>query len=342
MEQDTVTRQIETVIPPEFRGCITVREEGNIVYQKAMGYADFPNLIPNTVETKFATASAGKVFVAVGILKLIETGKLSLNSTIGDILPLDWHAIDTKITILQLLNHTSGIPDYFDESVMEEYEELWIDYPNYKIRSNKDLLPLFIVKPMMYPRGERFQYNNSGYVVLGLIMEQITGMEFDAYLKETIFIPCDMSNTGYYELDRLPAKCANTYIFDEVRNEYYTNIYSVDVKGTGAGGAYTTVLDIEKFWDNLLFGTLLSKESLNQMLNVQSVNGRSKYGFGIWLKELSDGSMLPFFQGDDPGVCLDSCYHREKNVLVTIVSNYHDDVWNIKWNILRDVFGINP
>ena len=88
----------------------------------------------------------------------------------------------------QLLNHTSGVPDYFDESVMEEYEELWVDFPNYKIRHNSDLLPLFITKQIMYPKGEKFQYNNSDYVLLAMIIEKISGMDFDQYLKNTFLM----------------------------------------------------------------------------------------------------------------------------------------------------------
>ena len=143
--------------------------EGCVLAKYENGFADLANEIPNTIDTRFATASAGKAFVAVGILRLIEAGRLSLDDTIGNLLDFDLHGNDPGVTVRQLLNHTSGVPDYFDESVMEDYEELWVDFPNYKIRRNSDLLPLFIEKPMMYPKGERFQYNNSGYVMLALI-----------------------------------------------------------------------------------------------------------------------------------------------------------------------------
>ena len=127
-------------------------------------------------------------------------------------LDIDLNYIDGDVTVEQLLNHTSGVPDYFDETVMDEYEELWTNYPNYKIRCSSDLLPLFIDKPMMYPKGEKFQYNNTGYVLLAMIIEKVTGLLFDQYLKVNVFDVCDMESTGYYELDRLPAKCANNYI----------------------------------------------------------------------------------------------------------------------------------
>lgn len=171
------------------------------------------NEIPNTIETKFASASAGKVFVAVAILQLIEQGHIEFDDTLGKLLDIDLHNIDPDVIVKQLLNHTSGVPDYFDESVMDEYEELWVDYPNYKIRHNNDLFPLFINKPMMYEKGERFQYNNSGYVLLASIIEKVTGMYFDDYLKKNIFDVCDMKSTGYYAFDRLPARCANSYIY---------------------------------------------------------------------------------------------------------------------------------
>ena len=97
---------------------------------------------------------------------------------------------------------------------------------------------------MMYPRGSRFQYNNTGFVVLAMILESVTGAAFDEYLRDCLFIPCGMTSTGYYELDRLPAKCASNYIYDAETQTYRTNIFSVDAKGTGAGGAFTTVGDI--------------------------------------------------------------------------------------------------
>lgn len=215
---------IDKFIKKDFSGAVSIKKNGEVIFQDAYGYSDLPNKVYNEINTKFATASAGKVFVAVAILKLIEEKELDFNNTIGKLLDFDLNEIDSNITVKQLLNHTSGIPDYFDESIMDEYHELWRDYPNYKIRKSIDLLPLFINKPMMYTSGEKFQYNNTGFVVLGLIIEKVTGLLFDEYLAENIFKPCDMLDTGYYELDRLPDKCTNAYIYDDAHKEFYTNI----------------------------------------------------------------------------------------------------------------------
>lgn len=228
---------LENLVEKDFSECILVTKNKKAIFEKSYGYADLSNKIYNKIDTKFATASAGKVFTTVGILQLIESRMLKFDDEIGELLDFDLKGIDRAITVEELLCNTSGIPDYFDETIMEDYDELWRDYPNYKIRTSSDLIPLFIDKPMMYQRGQKFQYNNTGFVVLGLIIEKVTGKSFDEYLKEKVF-ESGMYNTGYYELDRLPANCANSCIYDEKRKDYYTNIYSVDVKGTGAYTPY--------------------------------------------------------------------------------------------------------
>lgn len=322
---------LDSLFDSNFRGCAVITKNNEVILKKAAGYADLQNKVSNDFDTKFATASAGKVFVAVGILQLIEKGLLAFETTIGEILDIDLKQIDINITIKQLLTHTSGIPDYFDESVMSEYEELWINFPNYKIRSNQDLLPLFVDKPMMYPRGSRFQYNNTGFVVLALVIEKLTGMEFDKYLTDQVFKPCEMYSTGYYELDMLPAKCAANYIYDERRNTYRTNIFSVDAKGTGAGGAFTTVADIESFWNCLLSYQLLSESMTKNMLSNHSGKDGC-YGYGIWLRK-TNSHFVPYFQGSDPGVSFITSYDISQQLMVVLVSNYGDNVWEL----LRDI-----
>lgn len=322
---------IKEVIDSNFRGNIYIVQNGKVLCERVTGFADLPNEIPNTLETKFASASAGKVFIAVGILQLIEQGKIKFTDTLEMLLDIELNGIDKDVTVKQLLIHTSGVPDYFDESIMDEYEDLWIDYPNYKIRHNSDLLPLFINKPMMYPKGEKFQYNNSGYVLLAMIIEKVTGMYFDQYLKMNVFDVCGMESTGYYELDKLPSKCANNYIYCADTNDYRTNIFSVDVKGTGAGGAFVTVKDIIDFWTNLLGGNLISKTFVSDMLSKQSGEGidaeEGYYGYGMWIIDNPNGKDFAYFQGCDPGVSFISEYNPNNGIISVLVSNYGDNVW---------------
>lgn len=322
---------IQEIVSSNFRGNIYIVQNKEVLFGQAAGFADLPNEIPNTLETRFASASAGKVFVAVGILQLIEQGKLNFDDTLGNLIDIEWKDIDQDVTVRQLLTHTSGVPDYFDENVMDEYEELWIDFPNYKIRHNSDLLPLMIDKPMMYPKGGKFRYNNSGYVLLAMIMEKVTGMNFDEYLKANVFDVCGMTSTGYYELDRLPARCANHYIYCADTNSYRTNIYSVDAKGTGAGGAFITVKDIVNFWIGLSEGKLISKAMVSDMLSKQSGDGvdaeEGYYGYGVWIINNPNGKDFAYFQGCDPGVSFISEYNPDKGIISVLVSNYGDNVW---------------
>lgn len=324
----------ENLIDPEFRGVAYIVRGDEVLLEYEGGYRDYANELPNTLDTKFASASAGKVFVAAGILQLIDKGLLSFEDTIGEVIKdVDWKAIDKDVTIEQLLNHTSGVPDYFDESVMEEYEELWTDFPNYRIRHNDDLLPLFVDKPMMYPKGKKFQYNNTGFVILAMVIERKTGMEFDRYLKENVFDVCHMTGTGYYEMDKLPAKCANSYVYCNGPDDFRTNIFCVDAKGTGAGGAFITAPDIVKFWKCLSSGKLFRKELVAKMFAKQSGDGNDEfegyYGYGLWIIDGAGKADIPYFQGCDPGVSFISEYNPNTNIISVFVSNYCDNVWKI-------------
>lgn len=322
---------IKEMIDPDFRGNICIVQNSNVLYEAATGYRDLPNRIPNTLETKFASASAGKLFTAVGILQLIDQGKLGFEDTLGELLDMELNEIDREVTVRQLLTHTSGVPDYFDETVMWEYEDLWREFPNYKIRRNNDLFLLFLQKPMMYPRGEKFQYNNSGYVLLASIIEKLTGLPFDQYLQTHVFDVCEMKSTGYYELDRLPANCANNYIYCADTDSYRTNIYAVDAKGTGAGGAFITVADVVKFWANLLDGKLISRDLVAEMLSKQSGDGADAeegyYSYGLWIIDNPNGKDLAYFQGCDPGVSFISEYNPNNGLVSVLVSNFGDNVW---------------
>lgn len=340
METENKQRTIE--INKDFRGSAYIVQNGEVLCEFSGGYADLANERPNTLDTRFACASMGKTFVAVGILQLIEKGKLKFDDTLGTLLDMDLKNIDPLVTVEQLLTHTSGVPDYFDESVMDDYEALWVDYPNYRIRHNADMLPLFIDKPMMYPRGEKFQYNNSGYVLLGLIMEKVTGMDFDVYLKQNVFDVCGMDSTGYFAFDRLPGKCANSYIYCPETDDYRTNIYSVGAKGTGDGGAFVTVCDIMKFWRGLQGHTLLSEQMVKKMFSKQSGDGvdpeEGYYGYGVWIIDQPEGEDYVYMQGCDDGVSAIAEYNPNNGMISVFLSNFGDNVWSAMREIRKKYY----
>ena len=326
----------------DFRGVAYIVRNDEVLCDYCGGFADLANEIPNTADTKFASASMGKTFVSAGILQLIENGKLNFIDTLGDIFESELNGIDPDVTVEQLLTHTSGVPDYFDESVMDDYEALWTDYPNYKIRHNDDMFPLFMGKPMMYRRGERFQYNNTGYILLAGIIERIAKTDFDKYLKQKVFDVCGMSSTGYFELDRLPAKCANSYIRCSDSDDYRTNIYSVGAKGTGDGGAFVTAGDIVKFWKGLIGHKLLSEKMVSAMFSKQSGDGKDPeegyYGYGVWIIDNPDGQDYVYMQGIDDGVSAISEYNPNNGMITVMLSNYGDNVWSRMRKVRKEMY----
>ena len=315
----------------KLRGNAYISKNGEFLCNYSGGYADIANEIPNTYKTRFACASMSKTFVAVGILQLIEKGKIGFGDKLGDILDAELKNIDPEVTVEQLLTHTSGVPDYDDESV-DDAAELWADYPNYRIRKNEDLFLIAREKPMLYPRGERFQYNNTGYVLLAMIIEKITGLDFDVYIKQNIFNVCGMNSSGYFEFDSLPGKCATGYLYCSDNENYRTNIYSVAAKGTGDGGAYVTVADIMSFWKGLLEYKLISEEMVEKMFSKQSSGGddpeESNYGYGVWIINNPDGKDYVYMQGLDPGVSALSEYNPNNGMITVMLSNYADNVWS--------------
>lgn len=149
-------------------------QKGNETLKGSSGFANRSEKIVNQVNTRFAIASGCKIFTSVAICLLVEDGKISFNTKLKDCLDINFPNFDEDITIHHLLTHTSGAPDYFNEEIMDDFEMLWNSRPMYHIRSPKDFLPMFQYEKMQDHPGSSFQYNNTGYILLGLIVEHVT------------------------------------------------------------------------------------------------------------------------------------------------------------------------
>ncbi|HSJ36771.1 MAG TPA: serine hydrolase [Planococcus sp. (in: firmicutes)] len=287
------------------------------VWAIAKGMADRANARPNAVDTRFGIASGCKIFTAVAIAQLVEEGKLAFDDLLSELLPDDFP--EFPVTIHQLLTHTSGIPDYFDETVMDDFEELWQKHPMYRMKSTRDFLPLFKDKPMMFEPGEKFQYNNAGFIALGLVVEKLTGKAFTDVVEERILQRAAMERSGYFQLDRLPAETANGYI-DE-GSTWRTNQYAIPVKGGADGGAYVTAADMAMFWEHLMNYSLLSEETTRNLLSVHASDGKSDYGYGVWIERDGDEIRKYHVMGYDPGVCFHSGFYPGDRSILTVLSN---------------------
>ncbi|MFW6287482.1 MAG: serine hydrolase domain-containing protein [bacterium] len=324
------TNKLNKVIEEkEFSGVVYIEKEGKVIFEEAYGYADRSNLIPNKINTSFGIASGCKLFTAIAILQLIEKGSLSLDTYLKDCLKIDFPKFDPSIKIRHLLNHSSGVPDYFDEEVMDDFSVLWENTPMYMIRELKDFLPMFKDGKMDFEPGKKFKYNNAGFILLGLIVEEVSGISFREYVKVNIFDRYGMDDSGYFALDKLPANTAYGYEQDE-SGEWKSNIYSVPVIGGADGVAFTTASDLSRLWKGLQDNKILSKETIEDMLSPQiQVDDDCYYGHGIWLIKNSDKVSQYYIVGEDPGVTMISSVFPQEKIKLTILANTEYGTWEI-------------
>ncbi|WP_226086762.1 serine hydrolase domain-containing protein [Mesobacillus sp. S13] len=313
----------------DFSGTALAQDENGEAATASFGYASRADGLKNNLGTRYGIASGCKLFTAIAICQLVEQGKLTFDTRLKDCLDLEFANFSDEITIHHLLTHTSGVPDYFDEDVMDDFEELWITRPMYHIRSLKDFLPMFRNEQMKFTPGEKFHYNNAGYILLGLIVEQSSGMEFTAYVEEYIFKKAGMTESGYFSFDALPSNTALGYI-DLPDESWKTNIYSLPVKGGSDGGAYVTVEDMSKLWKALLGELLLKDETLTKLLTPQvQVNDTGYYGYGVWIKKQDDDIFKYHVMGYDPGVSFHSAYYPAAQTIATVCSNKSSGAYEI-------------
>ncbi|GAM15093.1 serine hydrolase domain-containing protein [Mesobacillus selenatarsenatis] len=305
----------------DFSGAVMLQSGDGHSETASFGYANRTDLLKNNLETRFGIASGCKLFTAIAICQLVEEGKLNFDMRLKDCLDIEFPSFSNEITIHHLLTHTSGITDYFDEDVMDDFEELWIKRPMYHIRRLKDFIPMFQNEKMKFTPGETFHYNNAGYILLGLIVEQVSEMEFTEYVQKKIFEKAGMNDSGYFSFDALPANTALGYI-DLPDGSWKTNIYSLPVKGGSDGGAYVTVGDMSKLWKALFGQLLLNEETLHKLLTSHAqVNETGYYGYGVWIKKQDDQIVKFHVMGYDPGVSFHSAYYPASQAIAVVCSN---------------------
>lgn len=307
-----------------FSGVVSVASPAaGALLDLAFGLAERGHRVPNRVETRFAMASGCKVFAAVAVGQLIDAGKLALETRLADCLRSRRFSFAPEITVAHLLNHTSGIPDYFDEEVQADYGALWHERPCYRMTAAQDFLPLFENGAMKSPPGSRFHYNNAGFILLGLVVEELIGEDFRAVVRQRIFDPCGMKRSGYFAMDALPENTAVGYLAPD-ETDRRSNIFSVPSLGGPDGGAFTTAGDMRCFWQALLAGRLLSRDLVDcftaPTVQVNADDPAGYYGYGLWLQE-TPGGRIASVVGGDPGVSMESGIRLSDGQIVTVLSN---------------------
>ena len=265
----------------QFNGSVLVAEKGKVIYKKGFGLADMEWNIPNQPDTKHRLGSITKQFTSMLIMQLVEQGKLKLDVPISTYLPDYPRKNGNVITIHQLLTHSSGIPNM-------------TSFPGFlKNVSRNAYSPLQLVNmsadsTLQFKPGERFAYSNSGYLLLGYIIEKVTGRSYEQLLQENIFTPLKMNNTGYDHHETLLKNRARGY---EKNGRRYVNADFIDMSVPYAAGAlYSTVEDLY-LWDQALYGNqLLRKENMDLLFAKHIPSGGGHYGYGWGMGEMPLGN----------------------------------------------------
>lgn len=219
-----------------FSGTVLVARGNETLLQKSFGLADKERGTANAVDTRYNLGSINKIFTHVALLQLRRDGKIDFSKTLRTYLPDYPSTIADQITIRQLLEMSSGMGDVFGP----EYDAM----PKERLRTLSDYLPLFADKPLEFEPGTRRRYSNAGYIVLGLVIEKLSGMSYYDYVKAKIFTPAGMSDTDSYPADARTPRRATGYAGAKHDK---TNLDTLPGRGSSAGGGYSTAGDMLRF-----------------------------------------------------------------------------------------------
>jgi D-alanyl-D-alanine carboxypeptidase len=231
-----------------FSGNVLVAKDGKPVYEKSFGFADRANKRPNNSATRFNLGSINKTFTKTAIQQLSARGKLSLTDTVGKLLP-DYPQETTRAaTVDQLLHHTAGVADFFGEEFSQSAKD--------HFRSNADYYQFVSSLKPLYAPGARNQYCNGCYIVLGAVIERVSGMPYEKYVEENIFKPAGMFAAGPLQSDGIVPNVAVGYTQQNGGRQLRSNVLMHGASGSAAGGGYATAGDLLKYAEALRHGSI--------------------------------------------------------------------------------------
>jgi CubicO group peptidase (beta-lactamase class C family) len=302
-------------VADQFGGVALVAKDGEVRFSSAYGLADRERGIANTLETRFRIGSMNKMFTAVATLQLVEAGKLALDDTVGKHLR-DYSNRDvaTKVTVRHLLTHTGGTGDIF--GVEFEHHRL-------QLREHDDYVRLYGSRAPRFEPGSRFEYSNYGFVLLGAIVEAVSGESYYDYVREHVFDPAGMTST-----DSLPESEAVPNRSTGYTRPYFgarfwqPNTEWLPWRGTAAGGGYSTVGDLMRFADALMSDELLSAASTELLLAGKIDLGYGlEYAFGFFDTRDENGDGWVGHGGGAPGMNGDLRIYPQSGYVVAVLAN---------------------
>lgn len=303
-----------------FSGTVLIARGDRVIAQGAWGEASQRYHVPNNIETKFNLGSMNKMFTALAIGQLVETGKLRFDTKLGEVLT-DYPDKDAaaKVAVSHLLTHSSGIGDFFSEE---------FDKHAHLIYSLSDFLPFITDKPLAFEPGAQFSYSNGGFIVLGLIIEKITGENYFDYIRDNIYKPAGMMNSDHYDLEIPTENLAIGYTRMSMQGKQdgprRENYYRHPPRGGGsAGGGYSTVIDLHKYARALAGDKLVSRAIRDSLWTPHTQMGPEMgYGYGFGVERMESGYLSVGHNGGAPGITASFHYFPELDLTVTALGNY--------------------
>ncbi len=322
----------------DLSGSFLVTRGGETVFEHSCGYADRACGAPVRPTTRFALASLTKMFTAVVVVDLVAAGSLAFDTPVVDVLPPERRpsTLLPEVTVHHLLCHTSGIADYCEEDEdapnhVEDYGALWDDVASYSMERPLDFLPLFGDQAPYRPPGAQYQYSNAGYVLLGLVIEEVTGRPFVEVVQESVFARAGMAASGFFRMDEPVPDVAVGYLPRSGPDApWRTNVYRVPVLGGADGGAHSTTHDLDRFLRAYADGTLLG-DLKGQVLTRHADAGEGfSMGYGVLFHP--DGRFG--HGGGDPGVEVVAHRWPEEDLHVVVLCNMEGLVTEVRDRIL--------
>jgi D-alanyl-D-alanine carboxypeptidase len=260
----------------QFSGAVLIAKDGRPVWQKAYGYADRESKTLNNLDTRFRLGSMNKMFTSVSIAQLVQAGKLKYTDTIADVLP-DYpnKEVARKITIHQLLTHTSGLGDIFGPEFQQKKDSL---------HDIKDYLQLFADKPLRFEPGTDWAYSNAGFIVLGLVIEKVSGENYYDYVQKHVYDVAGMKSSGSIPKTERVANLAVGYTRRNEEGKLVNNWDTLPWRGMSAGGGDSTVGDLMRFAEALRSHKLLNAELTETVITGKRRPGpdpNRKYAYGF-------------------------------------------------------------
>ncbi|HEV2796931.1 MAG TPA: serine hydrolase domain-containing protein [Nocardioides sp.] len=326
MTRPTLEQEIEQLTHDGFAGVVRLDVAGRTVLRSGFGMADRARGLPMTPSTRLAMASGSKTLTALAVLSLVDDGVLSLTTTARSLLGDDLPLVADDVTVEHLLSHRSGIGDYLDEESDVDLGDYPMPVSVHRLDRTEAFVPLLDGHPTKFPAGTRFSYCNGGFVILALLAERASGTPYHRLVEERVCQRAGLAATRFLRSDSLPGDAALGYV--EVDGEWRTNVFHLPVRGTGDGGAFTTVDDMHDFWPALVGGRIVSGATVQDVLRPRSDPDESgaKYGLGLWLDQ-SDGSLQ--LLGEDAGVSFTTVHLPREQVTWTVMANAMGTAWPV-------------